>query len=52
MTLQQIRYVIAIANTSSMNEAAKKLFVSELKDEASAMNAILPVIRVYKLKEV
>lgn len=29
MTLQQIRYVIAIANTSSMNEAAKKLFVSQ-----------------------
>lgn len=29
MTLQQIRYVVAIADTNSMNEAAKKLFVSQ-----------------------
>ena len=29
MTLQQIRYVIAVANSSSMNEAAKKLFISQ-----------------------
>ena len=29
MTLQQIRYVIAVANTNSMNEAAKKLFISQ-----------------------
>lgn len=29
MTLQQIRYVIMIANTNSMNEAAKKLFISQ-----------------------
>lgn len=29
MTLQQIRYVIAVANTNSMNEAAKNLFVSQ-----------------------
>lgn len=29
MTLQQIKYVIAIANTNSMNEAAKNLFVSQ-----------------------
>ena len=29
MTLQQIKYVVMIANTNSMNEAAKKLFVSQ-----------------------
>ena len=29
MTLQQIRYVIAVANTNSMNEAAKQLFISQ-----------------------
>ena len=29
MTLQQIKYVIAIANTNSMNEASKNLFVSQ-----------------------
>ncbi|MDY5577103.1 MAG: LysR family transcriptional regulator [Lachnospiraceae bacterium] len=29
MTLQQIRYVIMVANTGSMNEAAKKLFISQ-----------------------
>ena len=29
MTLQQIRYVIAVADASSMNEAAKKLFISQ-----------------------
>lgn len=29
MTLQQIRYALAIANTRSMNEAAKQLFISQ-----------------------
>lgn len=29
MTLQQLRYAIEIANSGSMNEAAKKLFVSQ-----------------------
>ena len=29
MTLQQLKYVIEIANTGSMNEAAKKLFISQ-----------------------
>ena len=29
MTLQQIKYVIAIADSGSMNEAAKQLFVSQ-----------------------
>lgn len=29
MTLQQLRYVIAAANSQSLNEAAKKLFISQ-----------------------
>ncbi len=29
MTLQQIRYVVTVARTGSMNEAARKLFVSQ-----------------------
>lgn len=29
MTLQQIRYAIMVADTSSMNEAAKKLFIAQ-----------------------
>ena len=29
MTLQQLKYVITIADSSSMNEAAKKLFISQ-----------------------
>jgi len=29
MTLQQIRYAIAVADSSSMNEAAKQLFISQ-----------------------
>lgn len=29
MTLTQLRYVIAAADTGSMNEAAKKLFISQ-----------------------
>jgi DNA-binding transcriptional LysR family regulator len=29
MTLQQIRYVVTVAETNSMNEAAKKLFISQ-----------------------
>lgn len=29
MTLQQLRYAIEIANSGSMNEAAKRLFVSQ-----------------------
>jgi len=29
VTLQQLRYAIEIANSGSMNEAAKKLFVSQ-----------------------
>ena len=29
MTLQQLKYVIEIANSGSMNEAAKKLFISQ-----------------------
>lgn len=29
MTIQQIRYVIMVASTGSMNEAAKKLFISQ-----------------------
>lgn len=36
---------------ATQEEIDGKIVVSELKDEASAMNAILPVIRVYKLKE-
>jgi DNA-binding transcriptional LysR family regulator len=47
MTLQQIRYVVAIANTNSMNEAAKKLFVSQptmssaIKDLETEINVII-----------
>ena len=29
MTLQQLRYAIAVADNGSMNEAAKKLFISQ-----------------------
>ena len=29
MTLTQLRYIIAIADTGSMNEAAKSLFISQ-----------------------
>ena len=29
MTLTQLRYVIAIANAGSMNEAARTLFISQ-----------------------
>lgn len=29
MTLQQLRYVIAVADHGSMNEAAKALFISQ-----------------------
>ena len=29
MTLQQLKYVIEIADSNSMNEAAKKLFISQ-----------------------
>lgn len=29
MTLQQLRYVIAVADHGSMNEAAKTLFISQ-----------------------
>lgn len=29
MTLQQIRYVVAVADTNSMNEAAKRLYISQ-----------------------
>ena len=29
MTLQQLKYALMVANTGSMNEAAKKLFVSQ-----------------------
>ena len=29
MTLQQLRYAIEIADSGSMNEAAKKLFISQ-----------------------
>ena len=29
MTLQQIKYVVAVADTNSMNEAAKRLFISQ-----------------------
>jgi DNA-binding transcriptional LysR family regulator len=29
MTLQQIKYVITVANTNSMNEAAKQLFIAQ-----------------------
>jgi DNA-binding transcriptional LysR family regulator len=44
MTLQQIRYAITIANTRSMNEAAKQLFISQpslssaIKDLEEEMN--------------
>ncbi|KHF37283.1 HTH-type transcriptional regulator GltC [Paenibacillus sp. P1XP2] len=29
MTLQQLKYVIEVANRGSMNEAAKRLFISQ-----------------------
>ena len=29
MTLQQLRYAVAIADSSSMNEAARKLYISQ-----------------------
>ena len=29
MTLQQLKYVIAVADQGSMNEAAKTLFISQ-----------------------
>jgi DNA-binding transcriptional LysR family regulator len=29
MTLQQLKYVIEIANSGSMNEAAKRLYISQ-----------------------
>ena len=29
MTLQQLRYAVTVAETGSMNEAAKKLFISQ-----------------------
>ena len=29
MTLQQLRYAVEVANRGSMNEAAKKLYVSQ-----------------------
>ena len=29
MTLQQLKYVIMIADSGSMNEAAKRLFISQ-----------------------
>jgi len=29
MTLQQIKYIVAVADTNSMNEAAKRLFISQ-----------------------
>ena len=29
MTLTQLKYVIAVAETKSMNEAAKQLFISQ-----------------------
>ena len=29
MTLQQLRYAITIADSTSMNEAAKQLFISQ-----------------------
>ena len=29
MTLQQLRYALVIAQSGSMNEAAKKLFISQ-----------------------
>ena len=29
MTLQQLKYLIEVANSGSMNEAAKKLYVSQ-----------------------
>ena len=29
MTLQQLKYAIAVADNGSMNEAAKKLFISQ-----------------------
>lgn len=29
MTLAQLKYIIAVADTGSMNEAAKELFISQ-----------------------
>ncbi|MFV0517157.1 MAG: LysR family transcriptional regulator [Aminipila sp.] len=44
MTLQQLRYVVTVANTHSMNEAAKQLFIAQptlsgsIKDLEEEMN--------------
>ena len=35
MTLAQLKYAITVAGTSSMNEAAKKLFISQPSLSAS-----------------
>ena len=38
MTLQQLRYVIAVADHGSMNEAAKALFISQNWKKNLALN--------------
>ena len=46
MTLQQLRQVLTIAESNSMNEAAKKLFVSQPNLSATVReveNAVLKV---------
>lgn len=35
MTLTQLRYAVAVADSESMNEAARKLFISQLSLPAS-----------------
>ncbi len=39
MTLQQLRYIIEVANQGSINEAAKKLFITQpsLSDRKSVV---------------
>ena len=37
MTLQQLRYAVEVANRGSMNEAAKKLYVSQPRDRKSVV---------------
>ncbi|CAM3549050.1 LysR family transcriptional regulator [Marinicrinis lubricantis] len=45
MTLQQLKYVIEVANRGSMNEAAKRLFISQ----PSLSNAIRDVEEKYRI---
>ena len=50
MTLTQLRYVIAIANAGSMNEAARTLFISQ-PSLSSAVKDLEEVVEQYELME-